>query len=153
MRASLPLLWAAVTLTACDESVATTMSRAQAGPSAPAPNLSPAARAQLAGSIDLVAMDRLLFTLGEVDRQRFLATFSELELVANGTETPRETTDVTFVVYFSDPEQQKLLDRTWAPLRRQDAPGFPQDQAVSVRGRAFAEHDTLSEPAGTEREP
>lgn len=83
----------------------------------PAPKaLSSATRQQLAGTVDLVAMDRLLETLSPEERQQFLSIFADLEAAVTGR-AGVETRDVFIPLWFADPERQRLLELMWAPTR------------------------------------
>lgn len=102
-----------------------------------AASLSQAAREQLAGKLDLAAMDRLLETLGPEDRARFLRSFEGVEQAAIGR-TDVETRDVTIITRFGDPERQRLLDQAWAPFWSGLPPALLSDPSYPVPGRSLA---------------
>jgi hypothetical protein len=149
------VIGAAAALAACDGTPASTLSQASHAAPAPALTLSPEARSQLAGSVDLSAMDRLLLMLDPADQQRLLATFADVEVAAN--DQPRapthETTDVSVIVRFTDPERQMLLERMWAPFWRQLPPSVLRDRTFPLPGRVIATRDTLRVHPGTGSRP
>lgn len=87
--------------------------------------LDPAARAYLHSRLDVAALDRLLSQLPPSTRAHLVETLSPTSLglvPAYGTASPQagssqpvETRDVRIVVRMGDSEQQKLLDKVWAP--------------------------------------
>jgi hypothetical protein len=100
-------------------------------------SLSPAAREQLTGKIDLGAVDRLLPTLTPEDRARFLHSFQDVEWAAHGR-TDVETRDVTVIVQYGDPERQRLLEQAWAPFWSQLPSAVLSDPSYPLPGRTLA---------------
>jgi hypothetical protein len=106
-------------------------------PTPPSTSLSPAARAQLRGTIDLDAMDRLLTTLGPGDRAQFLSSFQDAEWAAAGR-SDVETRDVSVTVWYAEPERQRLLEHVWAPFWSQLPSALLSDPSYPLPGRALA---------------
>lgn len=100
-------------------------------------SLSPAAREQLTGKLDLAAVDRLLQTLTPEDRARFLLSFEDVEWVANG-HMDVETRDVRVIVQYGDAERQRLLEQAWAPFWSKLPPAVLSDVAYPLPGRTLA---------------
>lgn len=113
---NLRTIWAAVLLvplTACENIQGATAVH-QASP-APA-TLSAATREKLQGTVDFEALDRLLALMSQTEREHFLATLTAPQGEIAGEERA-EMRDVQMLVWVSDPEKQKLLERVYAPLR------------------------------------
>lgn len=124
-------------------------------PSGAAVSLSPAARAQLSGKLDLGAVDRLLPTLAPEERAHFLRGFQDVEWAA-GDSMDAETRDVTIIIQYGDAERQRLLEQAWAPFWSQLPPAVLSDRSYPLPGRALAaaRRDADSLAAGRkEREP
>jgi hypothetical protein len=99
--------------------------------------LSPAAREQLTGRLDLGAVDRLLPTLTPEDRAHFLRSFQDVEWAAD-RRTDVETRDVTVIVQYGDAERQQLLEQAWAPFWSQLPPAVLSDPTYPLPGRVLA---------------
>lgn len=123
-------------------------------PSGAAVSLSPAARAQLSGRIDLGAVDRLLPTLSPEDQAHFLRSFQDVEWSASAS-TGVETRDVTIIVQYGDAERQRLLDQAWAPFWSQLPPAAFSDRSYPLPGRslAAARRGANAQAAPKERDP
>ncbi len=153
MRRSVLRLWLGFTfvLCACEHSPPAAI---QPVPQPAPASLSPAAREQLRGQIDIDAMDRLLTTLAPEDGARFLRNFDDVEWAASGR-TDVETRDVTITIRFGDAERQRLLEHIWAPFWSQLPPALLSDDSYPLPGRTLAvsrRADSAS-AARKEREP
>lgn len=118
-------------------------------------SLSPAAREQLAGKLDLEALDRLLGTLAPEERTHFLRSFQDVEWAAHGRRDV-ETRDVTFVVRYGDAERQRLLEQAWAPFWSQLPATALSDPFYPLPGRTLAATRRGADPPGRdgkERQP
>lgn len=141
------------TASGCEHGPPVTVPHVPQPPATASAALSAGARAELRGTVDLEAMDRLLTTLDPEDRARFLRTFQEAEWVASGQKGV-ETRDVTVTIRFADPERQRLLEHVWAPFWSHLPPAVLSDASYPLPGRmlAAARADSAS-AAGKKRQP
>lgn len=126
-----------VVLASCEHGAPVGVQPLPEPPRAAPVSLSPAAREQLAGQLDLGAVDRLLPTLSPEDRARFLRSFQDVEWAAVGRRDV-ETRDVTVIVQYGDAERQRLLEQAWAPFWSHLPSAVLLDPSYPLPGRALA---------------
>ena len=94
-------------------------------------------RQQLARQFDVDALEELLGTTPVEERAWVLRSFG----VTDDSESDEETTEVSIMVWSSDPVRQALLDQVWAPfwdtlpaeyLERSDLP-YPGRELARLR--------------------